>query len=50
MFPDIDLCVSEAPCVNGECVDLRQGYQCNFRAGWTGQTCNCKAQLLKEYC
>ena len=37
---DIDVCVSEAPCVNGECIDLRQGYQCNCRSGWTGQRCN----------
>ena len=37
-FVDIDYCY-DSPCVNGECVDLQDGYQCNCEEGWTGQNC-----------
>ena len=38
---DFNECLSN-PCVNGECVDLQDGYQCNCEEGWTGQNCDGK--------
>ena len=38
-FVDINDCF-HSPCVNGDCVDLQDGYQCNCEEGWTGQNCD----------
>ena len=41
IFLDVDDCL-HSPCVNGDCVDLQNGYQCNCEEGWTGQNCDGK--------
>ena len=45
---EMDECVTDVPCVNGDCVDLRHGYQCNCEPGWTGQNCDGNADKLIE--
>ena len=35
---DFDECEA-SPCVNGECVDIINGYICECAPGWTGTHC-----------
>lgn len=36
---DIDYCVG-SPCVNGECKELTDRFNCQCEAGWKGTTCD----------
>ena len=36
---DIDYC-ADSPCVNGECEDLPERFECHCDPGWEGTTCD----------
>ncbi|KAH3813036.1 hypothetical protein DPMN_141484 [Dreissena polymorpha] len=39
--PDIDECITNNPCMNdGQCINVRGGYQCLCPPQWTGKTCS----------
>ena len=50
MFPDINECES-SPCLNGECIDGENKYECVCHPGWTGPNCgegNAQASSCKH--
>ena len=41
----MDFCYG-SPCVNGECVNLQDGYQCNCEEGRRGRICKNRMKIL----
>ncbi len=51
---DEEICVNineclENPCVNGECFDRRDGFECHCFAGYTGTYCSAKEEAYRAY-